>query len=238
MKNLKKHLNFVVLSAAVLCFIGGVAFMAAGIMYSRDNTEEMGVTVLYAKQRMPAGTVLASENVDDYIGVKTVKGIDAVPSAMSLNSANRTSFLGAVIKVFSPKEQIVPDEVLKAFIGMQAMTSISENVQLEAKHFSKDDTAPDERLFSIPMDYNLGLGGEIQVGDMVDLWVYEDKTAVKIYSDARVFKLKGENNIDITPDVNIKPVLAIFKLTEEAIAVIRRAQGDGTVFLVKHGVQT
>jgi len=211
--------------------------MAASIAYSRDNTEEMGIAVLYSKDRIPAGTVLTAENVSELIGVKAVKNADAVPTAITLNSTVSSSFLNAIIAVFTPKELEVQTDTLATFVGLQVVTTISQNVQLEGKFFSQNEIAPNERLFSIPMDYKLGLGGEIQVGDIVDLWVYENKTAVKIYDGARVFKLKGDNNIDITPDITATPVLAIFKMTEDAIALIKQAQGDGSIFLVKHGVQ-
>lgn len=233
----KKIINLILLLLTAVCFVAGVAFMAASIVYSRNNTEEMGVTVLYSKSHIPAGTVLSADNVADYIGAKMVKGIDAVPSAITLNGSSKTSFVGAVLEVFFPKPLEISDETLSGFVGLQAITTVSENVQLEGKYFSKNDTEPDERLFSIPMDYKLGLGGEIQVGDIVDLWVYRDSKTVKVYSDAVVFKLKGENNVDITPDTTEKPVLAIFKLTEDSIAQVRNAQGDGSIFLVKHGVR-
>ena len=233
----KKILNLIILSLAIICFVGGIVFMAASIAYSRDNTEEMGIAVLYSKDRIPAGTVLTAENVSELIGVKAVKNADAVPTAITLNSTVSSSFLNAIIAVFTPKELEVQTDTLATFVGLQVVTTISQNVQLEGKFFSQNEIAPNERLFSIPMDYKLGLGGEIQVGDIVDLWVYENKTAVKIYDGARVFKLKGDNNIDITPDITATPVLAIFKMTEDAIALIKQAQGDGSIFLVKHGVQ-
>jgi hypothetical protein len=233
----KKLINLLVLSFAILCFIGGITFMAASIVYARDNMEEMGVAVLYSKNRIPAGTILTVNNVSDYVGTKVVKNVDLVPTAITLNRNVNNSLFAAVIGVFIVNELDTPADTLAAFIGLQAVTTISENVQLEGKFFSKDEIAPDERLFSIPMDYRLGLGGEIQVGDIVDLWVYGSKAAVKIYDGARVFKLKGENNIDIMPGMTSSPVLAIFKMTEDAIALIRQAQSDGSIFLVKHGVQ-
>lgn len=233
----KKIINLILLLLTAVCFVAGIAFMAAGIVYTRNNTEEMGVAVLYSKSRIPAGTVLSADNVSDYIGAKLVKSVDAVPSAITLNSSNRTSFVGAMLEVFFPKPLEISSEALNGFVGLQAITTVSENVQIEGKYFSKNDTEPDERLFSIPMDYKLGLGGEIQVGDIVDLWVYRDGETEKVYSDAVVFKLKGENNVDITPDTAEKPVLAIFKLTEDSIAQVSNAQGDGSIFLVKHGVR-
>ena len=233
----KRTINLIIFALASLFLVGGVVFMAAGLVYARENIEEMGVTVLYSKERIPAGTVITNVNVRDFIGAKAVKGADAVPSAITLGESGKTSFINALIEVFKPKEIELSDNTLSGFVGMQAVTTISENVQLEAKYFSQNDTAPDERLFSIPMDYKLGLGGEIQIGDLVDLWVYRDGEATKIYSEASIFKLKGENNRDITPDMIEKPILAILKLTESNIALVRNAQGDGSIFLVKHGVR-
>lgn len=235
-----KIIKLAVLGVTILSLIGAAAFLAAGLYYARLHTEDMGVTVVYARQFIPAGTVVSEENAASYIGIKRVAQVDLVPDAITLDgSIGKTPLLTALTQAFTEKPSAVPVAVLQSFYGLQAMTGVSENVQLEGKFFAQDNTASDERLFGIPMDYKLGLAGEIRIGDLVDLWVYRNNTgdAFKLYGNARIFKLKGESNNDIKPGSTEKPVLCIFKLTEDAIAQIRQAQGDGNVFLVKHGVE-
>jgi hypothetical protein len=236
----KKILRIAIFSLAALCLAGAVTFLTAGLLYARQHTQELGVSVVCARQYLPAGTVLSADNVADYIAVKRIAKADVVQNAITLEGTEgQDDLLDALLSVFFPRSTSASEEVLSAFVDLQAMSSVSANAQLEGKYFAQDSTAPDERLYSIPMDYRLGMAGEIKVGDLVDLWVFkeEDSETTKIYSNARVFKLKGENNQDLSPGSADPPVLCIFKMNEAAIKEVRTAQGNGSIFIVKHGVE-
>lgn len=212
----------------------------------KNNSEVMGVGILVVKDEIQEGVIIKDvEQAQNLFGVKKFARTDIIPNAIEVSpiKSNNENILDRVKGYFKPNEYELSKSDLARLVGKKVSVNLYRNQQVITDYFADDNVeiTENERYYGIPTSYTDSVGAEVTKGDYVDVWISYDKKdstkkPEKLIEALNVIKIKDEKNLEVTKDAKNLPAIAIFKLTEDQIALFSQKAKEGTLFLTKWGV--
>lgn len=238
---LAKIVRIIGVLAIVIGVVGAIYFSKT----VSENSEYLGYSILVANDDIPQGTFIKDvEQAKKYFIAKKIRKVDLVNTALrvdTVESADENLLSSLKAKLFPSTYGTITPELLNKLVNRTVLVKVMRNQQILDSYMEKGvavDITKDEKEFAIPIDYLESVGGEIQKGDMVDLWIqYSDKanggSAEKIIGPIKVNKIKDGNNEEIQIGDKRIPKIAIFWLKDDNIKLLRDKQQLGVFFLTK-----
>lgn len=195
----------------ILGIIGVLVVAAAFYLIDQDilaNATSYELQVITAAQDLPANTVIDA----NMLVMKNVKKADLLVG--TTDQAELIVGKKVAYPIYAG-EQIILDRLKKA----------------------EPDYKPDERDYAIETTYRDSVGGEITVGDYVDIFLdptEEGMEPIPVLGGKRVQAIKDQNGAEITAPGQI-PSMIVFRLKVDEIVLLRSMAKRGELFCMKYG---
>lgn len=242
MKNLSKVIGILCLIIGLL----GLFFIDNNI---RRNSSSMGDAVLMAKENIPEGFIIryygndeaglakTKEEIDKYFTIKKIPKSEQIQNALTVETTTKLS-LNSFFKKSEISHLSINDDFLKNIVNKKITMPLLPNQQISINWLSNDLTefTDDERIFNLSVDLTSSVGGEINVGDYVDVWTSKNGIAQKVLGPIRILKIKSADNLEPTNEQKVIPSTIIVKCDEEQIKELKKLESN-SLFLTKYGIK-
>ena len=204
----------------------------------RRTSKEMGDAILMAKVDIPEGFIIKSQqDLNDYFTVRKVPKTDEIKNAITVDTVEKFS-LSSILHKSELTDLHIDPNFIQNLVNKKVTTTLLPNQQVSANWLSNDVTeyGPNDRIFNFSVSLNTAVGGEINVGDYVDVWTSQTSNIQKVLGPIRILKIKSPDNLESTPQQRIIPATVIVKCSEEQIIQLKKVENQN-LFLTKYGVK-